>query len=32
LVRTELGLEEGGDIDKAVDDWIKAQERKFGRK
>jgi hypothetical protein len=32
LVRTELGLEEGGDIDKAVDDWIKAQERKLGRK
>ncbi len=32
LVREELGLKEDADINKAVDDWIKAQEKKLGRK
>lgn len=32
LVREELGLKDGEDIDKAVDDWIKAQEKKLGRR
>jgi hypothetical protein len=32
LVRAELGLKKGEDIDSAVDDWIKAQERKLGRR
>ena len=32
LVREELGLGNGADIDKAVDDWIKAQEKKLGRR
>ena len=31
-VRAELGLKKGEDIDKAVDDWIKAQEKKLGRR
>lgn len=32
LVRKELGLGDNGDIDKAVDDWIKAQEKKLKRR
>ena len=32
LVREELGLKDDEDVDKAVDDWIKAQEKKLGRR
>ena len=32
LVRAELGLKEGSDIDKAVDAWIAEQERKLDKK
>jgi len=32
LVREELGLEDGEDIDEAVDNWIREQEKKLGRR